>query len=66
MQAAVTAIGRSDRGISRRAEVRGRFRAIGVRPMGASEGAMTYRRYIGDAALLATIGFLAALLTGAL
>ena len=34
--------------------------------MGASEGAMTYRRYIGDAALLATIGFLAALLTGAL
>jgi hypothetical protein len=27
---------------------------------------MTYRRYIGDAALLATIGFLAALLTGAL
>jgi len=34
--------------------------------MGVNEGVMTYRRYIGDAALLATIGFLAALITGAL
>jgi hypothetical protein len=34
--------------------------------VGVNERAMTYRRYIGDAALIATIGFLAALLTGAL
>ena len=46
--------------------MRGRSRASGVRPMGTNEGAMTYRHYIGDAALIATIGFLAALLAGAL
>jgi hypothetical protein len=34
--------------------------------VGASEGAMTYRRYIGDAALIVTIALLAAIIIGAL
>jgi hypothetical protein len=50
-----------------RTKFRGRFDEPGVVRQGVTEGdAMAYRQLIGDVALIATIGFLAAVIVGAL